>query len=103
MNSALESRLELVGQGHGFPSRLLERLGRWVETAPEERLYRINPLRWAEEQQADEKLVVDLFLHAAKAGIFDLVWSVLCTQCGMLINTPGGLRALAHTQRHCKL
>ncbi|MBI4081727.1 MAG: hypothetical protein HY423_03875 [Candidatus Lambdaproteobacteria bacterium] len=103
MNTNLESRLELVAQAHAFPSRLLERLGQWVETAPEERLYRINPLLWAAEQQADENLVVDLFLHATMAGIFALVWSVLCTQCGMLITTPGGLRALAHTQRYCKL
>jgi hypothetical protein len=103
MNPVLESRLELLAQGQAFPSRLMERLGQWVETAPEDRLYRINPLRWAQEQQADENLVVDMFLHAAKAGIFDLVWSVLCTQCGILINTPGGLRALAHTQKHCKL
>ena len=99
----LESRLQIVREAHPFPTALLDRLARWIETAPEEELYRINPLRWAERNDVDEELAIDLFLHAAKAGVFDLLWSVLCTSCGMLITTPGGLRSFGRTRRHCRL
>ena len=103
MSEALENRLQLVRDTNLFPPGLVVRLGNWIETAEEQDLYRINPLTWAAARQADENLVIDLFLHAARAGIFDLVWSVLCTQCGMLITTPGGLRSMRKTQRHCRL
>lgn len=103
MAANLESRLQLVREGQSFPPGLLDRLSRWIETAPEAELYRINPVRWAASNSVDEDLVIDLFLHATNAGIFDLVWSVLCTQCGLLINTPGGLKAFSRTQRHCRL
>jgi Family of unknown function (DUF5939) len=103
MQSTLESRLNIVREGQSFPPVLVERLAKWVETAPEEKLYRINPLKWAKQYGVDENLTIDLFLRSAKAGIFDMVWSVLCTQCGMLITTPGGLRSLGRTQRQCRL
>jgi len=99
----LESRLQLVRDTRLFPPMLVERLRRFIETAEERELYRVNPLAWAASQQADENLVIDLFLHAAAAGLFELIWNMLCTQCGMVITTPGGLRAFSKTQRHCRL
>ena len=103
MIANLEARLDVVRESQSFPPVLLERLARWIETAPEQRLYRINPLRWAADNQVDEELAIDLFLHATNAGIFDLVWAVLCTQCGLQITSPGGLRAFSRVKRHCRL
>jgi len=82
---------------------LLNRLAQWIEKAAEEQLYRINALSWAKDNEVDEALAIELFLHCARAGIFELVWSVLCTQCGLLITTPGGLRAFSRTRRNCRL
>jgi hypothetical protein len=103
MPSTLESRLQLVREAQAFPPQLLNRLAQWLENAPEEQLYRINALRWAKDNEVDETLAIELFLHCAKVGIVDLVWSVLCTQCGLLITTPGGLRAFGRTKRNCRL
>lgn len=103
MNANLESRLDVVREAQAFPPTLVDRLGRWVESAAENELYRINPILWAAARQVDEDVAIDLFLHAAHAGIFDLVWSVLCTQCGVQITTPGGLRAFSKVKRHCRL
>lgn len=99
----LQSRLDLVRESKAFPPTLLDRLGRWIEGAEERQLYRINPLMWAEANEVDEDSALELFLHAASAGIFDLVWAVLCTQCGLHITTPGGLRAFSRIKRHCRL
>ena len=103
MHVQLDSRLDVLREANLFPPGLIDRFGRWIATAPDEKVYRINPLAWAREMEADEPLVVDLFLHATRAGIVDMVWSVLCTQCGMLVTTPGGLRAMARGKRHCRL
>jgi hypothetical protein len=103
MTSLLDSRLDIVREAQKFPPGLLERLEKWVESAPEEQLFRANPLRWAKQNAVDENLVIDLFLHATQAGIFDMQWSVLCTQCGLLVNTQGGLRAMSRGKRHCRL
>jgi hypothetical protein len=103
MLANLESRLQLVREAQAFPPMLLERLARWIESADEQELYRINPLLWAADNHVDENVVIDLFLYATDAGIFELVWSVLCTQCGVLINTPGGLRSFSRVQRICRL
>jgi hypothetical protein len=103
MQSHLESRLDVVREAHPFTPALLDRLGKWIMTAPEEKLYRINPLKWAAQNGVDENVALDLFLHATQAGVFDMVWSVLCTQCGMLITTPGGLRAMSRNKRQCRL
>ncbi len=103
MQSSLESRLDVLHEARLFPPVLIERLGKWVATGPEEELYRISPLQWAKQNGVEENLVIDLFLHATKAGIFDIVWSVLCTQCGLLITSPGGLKAMSRGKRHCRL
>jgi hypothetical protein len=103
MQSHLESRLDLLRVTNLFPPGLIERLGKWIVSAPEEKLYRINVLRWAKDVGADENLVIDLFLHGTQAGIVDMVWSVLCTQCGILVSSQGGLRAMSKGKRHCRL
>ena len=103
MESPFDSRLDLLRETNLFPPGLIDRLGKWIVTAPDEKLYRIPVLRWAKEVGADENLVLDLFLHATQVGIVDMVWSVLCTQCGMLVNSQGGLRAMSKGKRHCRL
>jgi hypothetical protein len=103
MPSNLEARLDILRGSKSFPPVLIDRLGNWVATAPEEQLYRINPLKWAKKNAVDENLTIDLFLYATNAGIFDMVWSVLCTQCGLLITSPGGLKAMSRGKRQCRL
>jgi hypothetical protein len=103
MISNLEARLDVVRESQTFPPVLLDRLAKWIETAEERHLYRINPLKWAAANQVDEEVAINLFLHATNAGIFDLVWAVLCTQCSLQITTPGGLRAFSKVKRHCRL
>ena len=103
MEIQLESRLDLLRETNLFPPGLIDRLGGWIGTAPEEQLYRINILRWAKQIDADEHLVLDLFLHATRVGIVDMVWSMLCTQCGMLVTSLGGLHAMSRGKRQCRL
>lgn len=103
MNSPLDARLDVVRATNLFPPGLLDRFGKWLATAPESDVFRVNPLSWARRNAVDENLVVDMFLHATHAGLVDMLWSVLCTQCAMLVTSPGGLRAMSRGKRHCRL
>jgi len=98
----LAHRLKPVRDTCRFSVSLLDRFATWVERAPDEDLFRVNPLQFAEREGVSPKDAVDLFVHAAHAGIFDFAWGVLCLDCAAFITTRGGLRALSR-KRLCKL
>jgi class 3 adenylate cyclase len=101
MNDDLQMRLDLVARNHKFPDGLVERFGQWVRTADDPELFRIGVPHWAEDQGVEEDVALDLFLHATKAGIVEMTWGALCPSCGMMLTTPGGLKALSHDP-HCQ-
>jgi class 3 adenylate cyclase len=41
---------------------------------------------------------IDLFVHAAHAGIFDLSWGIVCEHCAGYLTTAGGIRSIARGQ-----
>ena len=41
-------------------------------------LCRVNALVFAAERSLDEEKVIGAFLHAARLGLFELSWNVLC-------------------------
>ena len=53
-----------------------------VRDAPDRALCRINALDFAASTGLDEERVIAAFLHAARLGIFELSWNVLCPGCG---------------------
>ena len=58
-----------------------------VETAPDRALCRINVLDFATKTGLDEERTVAAFLHAARLGIFELSWNVLCPGCGGVLDS----------------
>ena len=98
----LNSRLTLMRRDCQLPGPVLDVFERWVRTALDDELFRVDVLSWAEGRSLSEDEGLELFLHAAAAGIFELSWGVLCPACGMMIQTPGGLRALG-PEPHCRL
>ena len=53
-----------------------------VQDAPDQALCRVNVLDFAAKTGLDEERVIAAFLHAARLGIFELSWNVLCPGCG---------------------
>jgi len=101
-HAILTERLALVSRDSRLAPSLVEHLGRWIRTAPDEELFQLDVFDWAKQHGTSDEEALDLFLHAAKAGIFELKWGVLCPFCGMLLQTPGGLRALGPNP-HCRM
>ena len=99
----LSYRMVQLRESKRFDPALLDRFAGWVTEAPDEELFRVNPLKFAAEQRLNRRDAVDLFVHAARAGIFDFAWGVVCRDCGAFITTKGGLRSLGRSKKTCKL
>jgi hypothetical protein len=57
-----------------------------VREAPDRALNRVNVLDFAVQNRLDEERVIAAFLHAARVGLFDLSWNVLCPGCGGVLS-----------------
>src|SRR5216683_2749814 len=69
-----------------------------VEEAPDRALCRINVLEFAAQRGLDEERAVAAFLHAARLGIFELAWNVLCPGCGGVLDTSTTLKSVNNEQ-----
>jgi class 3 adenylate cyclase len=79
-----KARLDSAGavlRREGFPEQLVERLLRTIEEADDLDVVRLGPYVLADEWQADRRTVLELCLHATRAGVLELRWDLLCPLC----------------------
>ncbi|MBI5263891.1 MAG: adenylate/guanylate cyclase domain-containing protein [Bradyrhizobium sp.] len=74
-----------------------------VENGEDHELNRINVLDFSKQAGLDEERVISGFLHAARNGLFDLTWNVLCPGCGGVLGAHGTLKSLRPDDYHCGL
>src|SRR5712671_6392027 len=72
-----------------------------VEEAPDRALCRINVLEFAAQRGLGEERAVAAFLHAARLGIFELAWNVLCPGCGGVLDTSTTLKSVNKDEYAC--
>ncbi len=76
---------------------LVESLGAFVRSAADDAIVRINPVRYGQEHGLDTPAVVELFLHARKAGLLTMEWQYICPGCGEIVERLASLTsATAH-------
>jgi class 3 adenylate cyclase len=80
---------------------VVEALETSVEADPDVALNRINPLAYAKARGLDEEHTIGGFVHAAKLGLFDMSWNMLCPSCGGVIESGAGLKNLNQSQYYC--
>jgi class 3 adenylate cyclase len=66
-------------------------------------LCRINTLSFAAKHGLDEEPAIAGFLHAARIGIFELSWNVLCPGCGGVLNEGATLKTINRDEYGCAL
>ena len=76
---------------------------RLVADAPDQELCRINALAFAAKYKFNEESVIAGFLHAARLGIFELSWNILCPGCGGVLDTGVTLKAVDQAEYNCAL
>jgi class 3 adenylate cyclase len=76
---------------------------RHVREAPDPALCRINVLDFARRYGLNEERVIAAFLRAARLGIFELSWNVLCPGCGGVLGANATLKSVHSHEYNCAL
>lgn len=90
----LEDRMTQIEQARTWSPRVISKFETLIRGGDEVSLYRANPLAFARDRGVAEPESVDLFLHAARAGLVDMHWDILCPHSGLVLESFGRLRAL---------
>src|SRR5579863_9430525 len=76
---------------------------RLVGEGPDRDLCRVNVLAFADRHGLDEEQAVAAFLHAARLGLFELSWNVLCPGCGGVLDAGATLKNVNRDEYDCGL
>ena len=74
-----------------------------VEMGEDRALNRINPLAFASSRNLSEDATITALVHAARLGLFDMTWNMMCPGCGGVLDTGDALKAISRAQYHCSL
>src|SRR5579863_9350513 len=66
-------------------------------------LCRVNAIAFATKHHLEEEPVIAAFLHAARLGIFELSWNVLCPGCGGVLDAGTTLKNVNRNEYDCGL
>jgi class 3 adenylate cyclase len=83
--------------------KVADAIQRLIETGEDHELNRVNVLDFSARTGLDEEKVISGFLHAARLGLFDLTWNVLCPGCGGVLDAHDTLKSLRPDDYHCGL
>src|SRR5438874_10332055 len=74
-----------------------------VRDSPDHALSRVNVVDFATKAGLDQERTIAAFLHAARLGIFELSWNVLCPGCGGVLDTSTTLKSVNKEEYDCAL
>jgi len=83
--------------------QVVEGIERLITHGTDRSLNRINPLAFAAAWGLDEERTIAAFVHAARIGVFEIGWNVLCPGCGGVLDTGATLKTVKRDQYHCSL
>jgi class 3 adenylate cyclase len=89
----LEDLLAELERMRQWSPRVVSRLETLIRTGDDFALFRINPMRYAAERNLNASESLDLFLHGAKIGLFEMDWFIVCPSCGHITSS---FQALEH-------
>ncbi|MBX3062484.1 MAG: adenylate/guanylate cyclase domain-containing protein [Anaerolineae bacterium] len=95
--AVLEQRLTALEQAHSWSPRVVSKLETFIRTADDYDLFRVNPVQYGSSKAMSEAEAVDLFIYAAKVGLFEMDWNMLCAFCPQVV---GSFRELEKVHSH---
>jgi len=90
----LENKMTQIEQARAWSPRVISKFEALVRSGDELEVYRANPLRFGRDRGLAESEAIDVFLHAARAGLVDMHWDILCPHSGLVLESFGKLSAL---------
>jgi len=76
---------------------------RLIGTAPDADLCRVNVFDFARRHNVGEDEAIAAFLHAARIGLFEMSWNVLCPGCGGVLDSNASLKSVRCEEYVCAL
>jgi class 3 adenylate cyclase len=74
-----------------------------VRDGADRQLNRVNVLDFAARRGLNEEHAIAAFLHAARLGIFEMSWNVLCPGCGGVLDASASLKSVCKDEYSCAL
>ncbi len=88
---------------HAADPNAANAIERLVADGSDRALCRLNVLDFARTNGLDEEAAITAFLHAARLGIFDMSWSMLCPGCGGVLEAGATLKTFERDKYDCSL
>ncbi len=102
-HSILQQKLNALATFPNIRADTVTKLGATLKELSDWDLFRINPLRFAEEHGFNQLETIDLFVHGAKIGLFDFAWNMICPACGGLEHSHQSINEVEERIFHCSL
>jgi hypothetical protein len=101
LDGVLKERLSELAAAKSWDPRALSALESFVRTADDYDLSRINPIQYGRTAGLSDAYAIELFVHAAKVGLFEMDWQLLCAYCPQV---AGSFRELerVHPRFQCE-
>jgi len=74
-----------------------------VKHGEDHELNRVNVFDFARKSGLEEDKVIAAFLHAARLGLFEMSWNVLCPGCGGVLDANATLKTVRQETYSCSL
>ncbi len=102
VSTELDAKLGELEKVRAWSPRLVAKLEALIQSDDHWDLYRVNPVSFAQKRGVDEEEAIDLFLHAAKLGLFQMEWRLICPSCSDTLSSFQSLSTL-HNRCFCAL
>lgn len=93
----LDEKLGQLERLSNWSPRVISKFEAFIRTSDDYSTFRVDPLQYAAEKSMAENEAIELFLHAAKLGLFDLEWNLICGCCGEVFTS---LRSIGQVHTH---
>jgi class 3 adenylate cyclase len=77
----LSQRLGALGSARGWAPNVVPELERFIRTADDYALFRVNPIHYGGLTGLSGEDAIELFVHAANVGLFEMDWLLICAYC----------------------
>ncbi len=101
MAPSVSKTLESAASRCGCGTDELKRFSQHLHALPASRAARINPYEFADQAGIGRDQSIDLFVHCAKLGLFDLEWGMVCPLCGVIVRSVATIDRVAEDSVHC--
>lgn len=95
--SLLDDLLGKLESVRPWSPRVISKLETLIRTGDDYSLFRVNPIQFATEKGIAGPEAIDLFLHSAKLGLFEMEWHLVCATCGNVVDSFRNMHKLHST------